>query len=577
MTALDPRLRDQLLAAGLANQRRGEFAAAEQCYKAVLAQEPRDPDALYRMGVLALQCANATGAMHYLRQARAVRELDADGWYNLGMACTLDYVFDDAQAAFARALELDPTHASAAVSLGNIHKLLGRPGEAAHAYLMAVASPRAGPTLFSQLLVGLHTNPAVTAEQLFALHREWARRYAEPLYPREARFANVADPARRLRVGLVSPKFTADIVGHFLRTVLPPLAALADLYLYHAGTGHDWVTQELAQAPVQWRSIAALDDAAAAALVTRDRIDVLVDLAGHAPGNRLLLFARRPAPVQVTWLDYFDTTGLATMDALVSDAVSTPPDLVEGGVQRFTERVVYLPHTRLCYAPPPFAPAVAPLPAMDTGQVTFGCFGRVDKMLPEVLALWSRVLDAVPRSTLRLKNGGCEAAPVRERIVACFAAHGIASERIAFRGPGPHAAMLAEYATVDIALDTFPYNGGATTCDALWMGIPVVTLAGDTMIARQGASLLSAAGHAAWVATDAATYVRIARQLAADLPALAATRAALRAALASSPLCDGTAFAHDLFAALQQQWMRWCTERAQHEAAGSSRVLEIAR
>ncbi len=577
MTASDPRLRDQLLAAGLANQRRRAFAAAEQCYKLVLTQRPRDPEALYRMGVLALQCANAAGAVHYLRQAQAVRELDADGWYNLGMAYTLDYAFAEARSAFENALARDAAHASAAISLGNIHKLLGQPVESAQAYRQAVASPQIGATLFSQLLVGLHTNPAVAADELFELHCEWARRHARPHYPDAPRFANAPDPQRRLKVGLVSPKFTADIVGHFLRTVVRPLAAMTDLYLYHAGTARDWVTAELQQAPVQWRSIAELDDAAAAQRIVADGIDVLVDLAGHAPGNRLQLFARRPAPVQVTWLDYFDTTAIATMDALVTDPVSTPPDLVSRGAQRFTEHLVYLPHARLCYAPPPFAPVEAPLPAQRTGRITFGCFGRADKMLPEVIALWSRVLAAVPGSVLVLKNDACDVAPVRERMLASFAAGGIDAGRIVFRGPSAHAEMLAEYAAIDIALDTFPYNGGATTCDALWMGIPVITLAGETMIARQGAALLTAAGHPEWIAADPAACVRIARDLAADVPALAATRGTLRGELARSPLCDADAFARDLHAALRQAWVRWCEERAPVESLVPHSAAEVAR
>jgi predicted O-linked N-acetylglucosamine transferase (SPINDLY family) len=352
---------------------------------------------------------------------------------------------------------------------------------------------------------------------------------------------------------------------------------MTDLHLYHAGTARDWVTAELQQAPVQWRSIAELDDAAAAQRIVADGIDVLVDLAGHAPGNRLQLFARRPAPVQVTWLDYFDTTAIATMDALVTDPVSTPPDLVSRGAQRFTERLAYLPHARLCYAPPPFAPAEAPLPAQRAGRITFGCFGRADKMLPEVIALWSLVLAAVPGSALVLKNDACDVAPVRERMLASFAAGGIDAERIVFRGPSTHAEMLAEYAAIDIALDTFPYNGGATTCDALWMGIPVITLAGETMIARQGAALLTAAGHPEWIAADPAAYVRIARDLAAGVPALSATRATLRGELARSALCDADAFARDLHAALRQEWVRWCEERAPVECLVSRSAAEVAR
>lgn len=551
-------VREQLLAAGLANQRRGELAQAEHCYRLVLTQRPRDADALYRMGVLALQCANAQGALHYLAEAQRVREFDADGWYNLGMAHALDYEFHDAAHAFERARELDPAHPSAAVSLGNVHKFMGRAKDAGEAYLAAVASPRTDAVLFSQLLIGLHTNPTIDANTLFELHREWARRYASHLYPRAARFTNDADPDKHLSIGFVSPKFSADIVGHFLRNIVRPLAAEAKLFFYHAGTTSDWVTTELAQSNVSWRDISRVDDEAAAALIRRDGVDVLVDLAGHAPNHRLLVFARKPAPVQATWLDYFDTTGLDTMDVIVTDRVSTPASLVDRGTQRFVESVAYLPHSRLCFAPPPFAPPVTALPAATTGHVTFGCFGRADKILPDVVALWSRVLAEVAGAHLLLKSGGFDVQPVRERIAREFESHGIARERIEFRGGSSHEALLGEYGDVDIALDTFPYNGGATTCDALWMGVPVVTVAGEAMIARQGASLLTAAGHPEWIAQDASTYVAISKRLACDLPRLGALRRELRTRLSASPLCDGAAFAGDLLEVLRKAWQRWC-------------------
>ncbi|HZQ60243.1 MAG TPA: hypothetical protein VFC24_02780, partial [Casimicrobiaceae bacterium] len=461
---MDVAAREQLLAAGLANQRRGELAGAERCYRLVLTQQPQDFDALYRMGVLALQCGNAQGAVHYLARAQDVRPLDADGFYNLGMAHALHYSFDRAQAAFERSRALDANHPSAAVSLGNVHKLMGRASEAREAYMAAIASPRIDPVLFSQVLVGLHSNPTVDAQTLYALHREWARRYAQPLLARAPVHSNARDMDRRLAIGFVSPRFCSNIVGHFLRSLLRPLAAEADVFLYHAGAQTDWLTEELAHCNVRWRDIATLDDDAAARLVQRDRIDVLVDLAGHAPRNRLLLFARRPAPVQATWLDYFNTTGLDTIDVIVTDRVSTPPALVASGAQRFAEAVEYMPHSRLCYAAPPFAPAVSAPAALREGRVTFGCFGRVDKIGAEVIAVWAAILSNVAGSRLIVKSEGLEVPAVRDRLLQQFGAYAIAAERILLRGRSTHEALLAEYADVDIALDPFPYNGGATTC-----------------------------------------------------------------------------------------------------------------
>jgi len=570
---MNPAVREQLLAAGLANQRRGDLAQAEHCYRLVLTRHPRDADALYRMGVLALQCANAKGALHYLEQVRSVRALDADGWYNLGMAHALDYELDAAKEAFERARSLDPAHPSAAVSLGNVHKLMGRAKEAGEAYLAAVSSPRIDAVLFSQLLVGLHTNPTIDASTLFELHREWARRYSAALYPRSPRFSNAPDPHKRLTIGFVSPKLTSDIVGHFLRGMVRPLADEAKLFFYHAGGHTDWVTAELAAANASWRDIATMDDATAAALIARDGIDVLVDLAGHAPNHRLLVFARKPAPVQVTWLDYFDTTGLDTIDVLITDRVSTPPSLVARGAQRFVESLAYLPHSRLCFSPPPYAPPVAALPALTNGHITFGCFGRADKVVPEVVALWAQVLASVPGSRLVLKSGGLGIAPVRERIASQFEAHGVARDRIGFRGASTHETLLHEYGEIDIALDTFPYNGGATTCDALWMGVPVITLEGEGMIARQGASLLTAAGRAEWIAADAAAFVSVTSELASDVARLGALRGELRTEVSRSSLCDGAAFAGDFLEVIAAAWRGWCAGVAD----GAARTQVAAR
>lgn len=563
---MDIALREQLLAAGLANQHRGQLADAERCYQLVLAQAPHDFDALYRMGVLALQVGNARGALHYLGRARQRRPLDANGLYNLGMAHVLDYEFGAAQQAFERARAADPGHPSAAVSLGNVHKLLGRAEEAAQAYLAAVASPRTDAVLFSQLLVALHTNPAVDAATLYKLHREWANRFARGLYRSHARYNNARDPEKRLVIGFVSPRLSSTIVGHFLRSMIRPLASDADVFLYHAGSEHDWLTQELARSNVMWRDISRTDDEAAARIIQRDGIDVLVDLAGHAPGNRLLLFARKPAPVQVSWLDYFDTTGLDTIDVIVTDRMSTPPELVQSGAQRFVETVAYMPHSRLCFAPPPFAPPISASPVSQNGFTTFGCFGRVDKISADVLGLWARILANVPTARLLLKARSLEVTPVRERLLADLAQRGVAAERVTLRGASSHEAMLAEYADVDVALDTFPYNGGATTCDALWMGVPVVTLSGETMIARQGASLLAAAGHAEWIADDPKRYVEIATDLATDRQQLAARRSTMRAQIAISPLCDGTRFAGDFLDLLHSAWQRWCASASQERA-----------
>jgi predicted O-linked N-acetylglucosamine transferase (SPINDLY family) len=311
----------------------------------------------------------------------------------------------------------------------------------------------------------------------------------------------------------------------------------------------DEVTRRVRSLPVRWRSLAALSDAQAAAEIRADGIDILVDLAGHTAGNRLAIFAYKPAPVQVTWLGYPDTTGLSTMDFRITDAVADPA----GAEALHTETLWRLPGGFLCYEPSADAPAVGGLPALERGFVTFGSFNAPAKLSPSCVRLWAALLGAVPGSRLLLKAGAFADGEMRGRVVAAFAERGVGAEQILFRGYAESAAEhLAAYNEVDIALDTFPYNGTTTTCDALWMGAPVLTLCGRTHAARMGASLLTAVGMEGWVAETAADFVRIGQAWAADLAGLAAMRTGLRGRMAA--VTDREAFATRLEAAFAGMW-----------------------
>jgi predicted O-linked N-acetylglucosamine transferase (SPINDLY family) len=279
---------------------------------------------------------------------------------------------------------------------------------------------------------------------------------------------------------------------------------------------------------------------------------VLFDLAGHTAHNRLPVFAYKPAPVQATWLGYFATTGVAEIDYLLADATSVPPAHHE----HFTETIWYLPDTRLCFTPPRDAPEVSPLPALRQGRVTFGSFQNLAKLNDAVFALWARVLAALPGSRLRLQNKQLADAAVREQLGRRLQQAGIAAERVALHGPAARAAYLAAHGEVDLILDTFPFPGGTTTCEALWMGVPTLTLAGDRLIGLQGASLLAAAGLNDWIAVTPDEYVDQALAFARELPALARLRGGLRARLLASPLCDAPRFARHFEAAVRAMWQR---------------------
>jgi predicted O-linked N-acetylglucosamine transferase (SPINDLY family) len=545
-----------LVASGLAHQSEGRLSPAEQCYLAALRIDPGNEEAAYLMGVLALQSGNADGAINYLSRVIAARIHDPDALYNMGMAYVLALHLGEAERWFRRVLAIDPDHTAARFGLGNLERLLGRSEAWPAHYLAGIRSAKATPEMASSALVALHSNPLVSQDELYALHREWERRFATASYARWQAHSNDRSPDRPLRIGFVSSGFSAQIVGHFLRGVIRALTARADVeaYLYANSVTTDWLTAELKASSARWRDIAPLGDEDAAARIRADRIDILIDLNGHAPGHRLLVFALRPAPVQATWLDYFDTTGLEAIDYLITDPVSSPAD----GAQRFVERLIRMPSVRLCFTAPPFAPAVAPGPAAQRGRIAFASFTRADKFGADVVAVWARILAAIPGSILILKDETLKFPEVRERFERGFSEAGIQPKRLELRTPSSHEELLAEYADVDVVLDPFPYNGGATTCDAMWMGVPVVARLGTSMVSRQSAMMLQAMGMGELVARDDDEYVDIAARLASDLPRLQSLRRELRPAMAASSLSDAQGFADALMQRLRCAWLEWC-------------------
>ena len=543
-----------LVASGRAHQREGRLSPAESCLLAALRLDPGNAEATYLMGVLALQAGNGQGAIAYLSRVVERRAGDADALYNMGMAHVLDFDLDRAETWFRRALAVNPRHTGSRFGLGNLARLLGRDEEWPEHYLAAMRWPDATAPMVSNALLALHSSPSVSLEELYALHREWERRFAAPAYARRQPHRNDRDAGRPLRIGFVTSAFNAEIVGRYLRGVLAALASRseAQVHLYANSTSRDWVAEALEQGH-RGGSIASLSDDQAAARIRADGIDILVDLNGHAPGHRLLVFALRPAPVQISWLDYFDTTGLEAIDYLITDPVSTPPD----GAQRFAERLMHMP-VRLCFTASSTSPAVAPSPALRGSGVTFGSFTRADKVTGEVVSTWARILAAVPGSRLILKGETLKFPRVQARFEGAFARAGVDPARLELRTPSPHHELLAEYADIDVALDTFPYNGGATTCDALWMGVPVVAKMGESMISRQSGMMLRAVGASQLVAGDDDQYVEIAASLARDPQRLAELRSGLRSAMADSPLCDAERFADALLLEVRRAWREWC-------------------
>jgi predicted O-linked N-acetylglucosamine transferase (SPINDLY family) len=494
---------------GLMLERAGEAEAAAAAFQTALRQAPRFHFAAANLAALLIDQGHLDAAIKTVETALTQDSTHAAGWINLGVALLEQGRHTEAERAFAEALAAAPDNADAADNALYLHHYMSN-------------------------------DPAAVMKA----HAAWGSRFAAP----NAR--PQLQPEPRLRIGYVSPDFRRHSVSFFFEPLLAHHDRKAvEIFCYASGGRSDAVTQRLQSLADHWRNIASLNDENAAGLIAEDRIDILVDLAGHTKGNRLGIFARRPAPVQVTALGYPGTTGLKEIDYRFCDAVTDPP----GAEQNATEKLIRLPSGLHCYLPPADAPAVAELPFLKNGVVTFGSFNKLGKVSDATVALWASVLKAIPSARLYLKSRALTEAETRTITAARFAAHGIASGRLDLVGWVPDdAGHLAAYSRVDIALDTFPYSGTTTTCEALWMGVPVLTLAGATHASRVSASLLTTVNLDAWVTTSSEAFVVHAQSAARDIAALTRLRVDLRARMRGSALCDGAPYAAAVEAAYRK-------------------------
>jgi predicted O-linked N-acetylglucosamine transferase (SPINDLY family) len=516
----------------------------------------RDSPALWRnIGHLRLALDDAAAAETAFRQALRLDAGDLEATKGLGFALVKRRALSEAEPLLQHYVARRPTPSQAQFVLGHLRFLAGRQEEGLGPLRLGADRPGAGPSDASTGLFDLNYVPGLAPEALLAAHRRWSDRFAAGPAPDAASFANEREPMRRLRVGLVSPDFRAHSVSFFLRPLLDGLDGDAvETYAYADLARPDGVTERLRRSVTHWRDVWRMSDAALVDLVRGDRIDLLIDLAGHTADNRLTAFGRRAAPVQVAYLGYPATTGLATMDARIVDGTTDP----EGAEAHASERLCRLGRCFLAYGPDLY-PEVAPPPSLARGAISFGSFNNMAKLNPEVVATWAAVLRAVPGSRLVLKHDVSHDAGVQAHLAGLFATHGVTRQWLVFLERTPDLlSHLAAYAEIDIALDPFPYNGTTTTCESLWMGVPVVTLAGTHHAGRVGASLLSAAGLEAWVARDVDDYVRTARELAGSPRLLSALRSLLRPELAGSALCDGRAMGRAFEQALRELWGEWC-------------------
>lgn len=526
-------------------------------FQRLIALEPLHAQAHSNLGVALLASQRPGEAVVALRQAVSLQPDLALAHSNLANGLVMLGQFQEALSSHEQAAQLASEQAIVHANLGHALKASGRPDEAIKALERALALDDDSLALHSQVL--FMRNYDGSADDTQRLNE--ARRYGA-LAARQAtarsEWPNARHPDKRLRVGLLSGDLRQHPVGYFIESVLPQLATLegkrVELFAYANQRQSDELSDRLRACCGAWRKVVAMSDAELASCICADGIDVLIDLSGHTSGNRLAVLAWRPAPVQVSWLGYCATTGLAAVDAFVADPWIAPP----GAEAQFTEPILRLPNTFLCFTPPQFDLAVSPLPALTGAGVRFACFNDLAKMNDSVARLWSRVLHAVPGSVLMLQSAPLQDPAIQCAVLARYAEHGIHAERLLLRPAQPRREYLAGYAQVDIALDPFPYPGGTTSLEALWMGVPVLTLPGDRALSRQGLSVMQNLNMMDWVATDEDDYVARAIHHADDLTALSALRQSLRQRLLASPLCNAPLFARQLESGLRALWQRYC-------------------
>lgn len=569
----------------------GKLDEAIECYRKLLALKQDYAEAHNNLGAALNGIGQSDLAVESFQKAIALKPDYADAYSNLGNALQVQGKVEAALACYRRAIELNPSNAVAHSNLGSLLKEQGKLDVAIASYRKAIeqdphfaeaygnlanallAEGKFDAAIvhyqkalslrsdyseaYSNLIFALSFHPGCSPSQL----RLVAAQYGEKVLAKAKPYVNWIsnekwrDTATPLRVGLVSGDLNNHPVGYFMEGILEHLnPARIELVAYVTKPQDDALTGRIRPYFSAWNSIVGLDDEAAARKIYADGIDILIDLAGHTARNRLPVFAWKPAPVQVSWLGYFATTGVPGIDYLLADRVSVP----ESHKERFTEAIWYLPDTRLCFTPPTLADSleVSALPALRNGYVTFGSFQNLSKLNDSVLAVWGRILHALPRTRLRIQNKQMNHPQAREELEARLVKVGITPDRLMIEGPLPRAEYLAAHADVDILLDTFPYPGGTTTCEALWMGVPTLTLAGDTMLSRQGASLLACAGLPDWIANNVDEYIVKAVDHASKIDQLAKLRSGLRREVLVSPLFDAARFALNLEDALTRMWLQ---------------------
>jgi protein O-GlcNAc transferase len=542
---------------GDALQDKGQLDEAITCYQRAIELDPNFAYAYNNLAIALKNKGQIEEAIICCKKAIGIDPTLVNAVYNLGNAFKDKWQLDEAITCYQKALQHDPNHIGAYTNLGSVFQSRGQfdKGEMYYRHAMKIKPDDLIPN--QALLMSMNYNPNYNAQTIFSEHLQFAKQHAESLYPAATFYTNDCSLTRRLRIGYVSPDFRRHSVNYFLEPVFASYNHdQFEIFCYSDVISADNVTKRIQAFVDHWRDISKVPDEKVAELIREDQIDILIDLAGHTGYNRILVFARKPAPVEVSWLGYANTTGLQTIDYRIVDNYTDPSGLTD---QFYTEKLLRLPQSFLCYLHDENSPEVGELPSLKRGHITFGSFNYFSKVTPKVVDLWTRIMTAIPGSRLIMKAKSFSDRAACQYVGEMFKQGGIVKERIELISHMPsYIGHLETYKRIDIALDTFPYNGTTTTCEAMWMGVPVITLAGNSHVSRVGVSLLSNVGLPELIAGTPDEYFKITVSLANDLKKLQTLREKLRDMMTYSPLTDAKRFTLNLETCFHKIWETWC-------------------
>jgi protein O-GlcNAc transferase len=552
LIALQPDYAEAHTNLGIVLQRSGALEEAEASSRQAIALKPDLAETHYSLGITLQELGRLVEAEASYREAIVLKSDNAEAYNNLGNTLGELGRLEEAEASFRQALDLEPDYAEAHTNLGIVLHRSGALEEAEASCRKAVALKSDFTAGYSNLLfLQSSSNFEHTSYLKDAL--SYAKSIRGEISPRFSEWSCAREP-ERLRIGLVSGDFSNHPVGFFLEGLFAQFnSSSLELYAYPTNPLEDELTARIKPYVSYWSPLWDKSDKEAAQLIHNDKIHILIDLSGHTANNRLPIFALKPAPIQVSWLGYWASSGVPEMDYILGDPFVTP----NNEAAHFTEKIWQLPESYLCFTEPNVALEVMPLPALSTGAITFGCFNKLLKMTDEVVSLRSKILNIIPGSKLFLKNNQLQYESVRNKVLSRFAAHGIGADQLILEGPSPRAEYLASYNRVDIALSPYPYGGGTTSAEGLWMGVPVLTKRGDYFLSHLGESIAHNTGLSDWIAADEDEYIAKAVQFSSDLDGLMKLRAGLRAQVLASPLFDAPRFASHFVRAVWSMWSKW--------------------